>query len=207
MVLELHKLMKATPQRISTLALAGVALFALIVVGLLVVRGRPAREPEALPPSQADYRIKEVRLQELGSGNSHWRLVADQAEAFEREGKTLMRNVKITIEEPTRTWTVTGDEGDLMDATKDVEVRKNVVLVSSDGVRLETETLRWQAKERRVWTTDPVTIYREGAVVKGRGLDAWMSDELTQVKGRVRATFSDHFGSPLALGPNREPAK
>lgn len=195
--------MKSTPQRISGLVLAGVALFALIVVGVLVVKGRLAPKPEDLLPTKADYRIKEVRLQEMGSGNAHWRLVADQAEVFEREGKTLLRRVKITIEEPDRTWTVTGDEGDLTDATKDVEIRKNVVLVGSDGLRLETETLRWQAKERRVWTTDPVTIFRDGAIVKGRGLDAWMADERTQVKGRLRATFSDHLGAPLAHGADK----
>ena len=199
--------MKSAPQRISGLVLTGVALFALIVAGILVVKGRLAREPEETPPTQADYRIKEVRLQELGSGNSRWRLVADQAEVFEREGKTLMRKVKITIEEPSRTWTVTGDEGDLIDATKDVEIRKNVVLVSSDGIRLETDTLRWEAKERRVWTTDPVTIFRDGAIVKGRGLDAWMADERTQVKGRLRATFSDHLGPPPTRGGDRGEAR
>ncbi len=198
--------MKATPQRISAFVLAGVALFALIVTGILFLKGRHAREPEDAPPSQADYRIREVRLQELGGG-SHWRLVADQAEVFQGQGKTLMRNVRITIEEPSRTWTVTGDEGDLIDATKDVEIRKNVVLVSSDGLRLETDTLRWEAKERRVWTTDPVTIFREGAIVRGRGLDAWMVDERTQVKGRLRATFSDRLGPPLTRADDRGDAR
>ena len=198
--------MKATPQRISGFVLAAVALFALIVTGILFVKGRRAPEPEDTPPSQADYRIREVRLQELG-GASRWRLVADQAEVFQGQGKTLMRNVRITIEEPSRTWTVTGDEGDLIDATKDVEIRKNVVLVSSDGIRLETDTLRWEAKERRVWTTDPVTIFREGAIVRGRGLDAWMADERTQVKGRLRATFSDHLGPRLTRGDDRGEAR
>lgn len=195
--------MKPTPQRISGLVLGAVALFAAIVVGTLLIKGRATREADEVPPTNADYRIKEVRLQETGSGESRWRLVADQAEIFERQGKTLMRNVKITIEEPGRTWTVTGDEGDLIDATKDVEIRKNVVLVNSEGIRLETDTLRWEAKERRVWTTDPVTIFRDGVIVRGRGLDAWMSDERTQVKGRLRAVFSDHLGPPLVLGPDR----
>ena len=199
--------MRSTPQRISGFVLAGVALFALIVAGILFAKGRLAREPEDTPPTQADYRIKEVHLQELGSGGSHWRLVADQAEVFEGQGKTLMRNVTITIEEPSRTWTVTGDEGDLIDATKDVELRKNVVLVSSDGIRLETDTLRWEAKERRVWTTEPVTIFREGAIVRGQGLDAWMADERTQVKGRLRATFSDHLGPRLTRGDDRGEAR
>lgn len=183
--------MALSPQRLSGWILTGVTLFALFVAGVLVIKGYLTRDAGDLPPSKADYRFKEIRLQEQGSGRVQWRLTADQAEVFEREGKTVMRKVTITIHEPDRTWTVTGDEGDLLEATKDVEVRKNVVLVSSDGLRLETNTLRWQAKERRVWTGDPVTIFREGAMVKGQGLDAWMAEERTQVRGRLRATFAE----------------
>lgn len=183
--------MTISSRHLSRLILAGVTLFTLLVVGVLLVRGRLAREPGDSPPTKADFRMKEIRLHEQGSGRVEWRLVADQAEIFEREGKTLMRRVTITIEEPDRTWTVTGDEGHLLGATKDVEIRKNVVLVSTDGFRLETDALSWQAKERRVWTTHPVTIFRQGAVVRGQGLDAWIADERTSVKGRLRATFSE----------------
>jgi LPS export ABC transporter protein LptC len=183
--------MTLSAQRLSGWILTGVSVFALFVVGVLVIRGYLAHESGDLPPTKADYRIKEIRLQEQHGGRLQWRLVADQAEVFSREGKTVMRKVTVTIEEPDRTWTVTGDEGDLHDATKDVEIRKNVVLTGSDGLRLETTTLRWQAKERRVWTNDPVTIFRDGAVIQGQGLEAWMADERTQVKGRLRVTFAE----------------
>ena len=186
--------MALSPQRLSRWILTGVTLFALFVAGVLVIKGHLTRDPGDLAPTKADYRIKEVRLQEQGSGKVQWRLTADQAEVFEREGKTVMRKVTITIHEPDRTWTVTGEEGDLLDATKDVEIRKNVVLVSSDGLRLETDRLSWQAKERRLWTSEPVTIFRQGAMVRGQGLEAWMADERTQVKGRLRATFAERAG-------------
>ena len=183
--------MALSAQRLSGWILTGVSVFALFLVGVLLIRGYLAHDPDDLPPTKADYRIKEIRLQEHQSGKLQWRLVADQAEVFSREGKTVMQKVTVTIEEPDRTWTVTGDEGDLHDATKDVEVRKNVVLTGSDGLRLETNTLRWQAKERRLWTNDPVTIFRAGAVIRGQGLEAWMADERTQVKGRLRVTFAE----------------
>jgi LPS export ABC transporter protein LptC len=183
--------MALSTQRLSGWILTGVSLFALFVVGVLLIRGYLAHDPTDLPPTKADYRIKEIRLQEQQSGRLQWRLVADQAEVFSREGKTVMRKVTVTIEEPDRTWTVTGDEGDLYDATKDVEIRKNVVLTGSDGLRLETNTLRWQARERRIWTNEPVTIFRDGAVIQGQGLEAWMGDERTQVKGRLRVTFAE----------------
>ncbi len=178
-------------RRSSLFILAGVGLFVLGLVAVLVIRARTT--PSGLtdsPPTKADYRIKEVHLQEAGSGNLHWTLDADQAEVFEREGKTLLRRVSITIRGPERSWHATAEEGDLIQPARDVTIRKNVVVTSSDGLRLETEVLRWEADERKVWTEVPVTLYQKGVVVTGRGLEHNLDEDRTRVTGRVRATFS-----------------
>jgi LPS export ABC transporter protein LptC len=106
-----------------------------------------------------------------------------------------MKKVTIKVDQPIRgastprSWTVTSDEGELNQGTKDVELRGHVVLVSSDGLRLETQRLRWDADGQRVWTDEPVTIYRTGAVVRGSGFESRVAEEATNVKGRVRAVF------------------
>ena len=185
-------------KKLSFSILVCVALFVLILAGVLITRGRTVQnDPTDFPLTKADLRIKEIHLQEEGSENVLWKLNADQAEVFEREGKTVLRGVTITIQEPDRTWTVTGEEGDLLDATKDVTIRKNVVLVSSDGTRLETDYLHWQAKEKKVWTDAPVTLSRKGAVITGQGLETRLAEERTAVKGRVRATFTQSRSGPL----------
>lgn len=177
----------------------GVVLFVLILTGVVIVRGRTAqRAPAELPPTRADYRITEIHLQEERNEKVHWKLDADQAEIFEKEGKTILRQVTLTIQEPDRTWKVSGEEGDLLDATKDVAIRKNVVLVSSDGTRLETDHLRWQAKEKRVWTDAPVTLSGKGATITGTGLETWLEEERTAVRGPVRAIFARTPSGPLA---------
>jgi len=76
-------------------------------------------------------------------------------------------------------------------ATKNLEIRKNVVLTSSDGVRLETNVLRWQGAEKRLWTDEPVRISRGGAVADGSSLEVRMGEEYTILGGRVRAVFSE----------------
>lgn len=178
----------------------GVVLFVLILTGIVIIRGRTApRAPAELPPTRADYRITEIRLQEERNEKVRWKLDADQAEVFEKEGKTILRQVTLTIQEPDRTWKVSGEEGDLVDATKDVAIRKNVVLVSSDGTRLETDHLRWQAKEKRVWTDAPVTLYGKGAMITGKGLETWLEEERTAVRGPVRAIFARTPSGLLAL--------
>jgi LPS export ABC transporter protein LptC len=177
-------------RKIPIAILTCVVIFLVVVVGLLLTKSRGAR---AVPPeaaqSKADFRIKEVHLQEESKG-SRWQLDAEYGEIFEDQGRTVMKKVVVRVEEPARVWTVRADEGDMVRDTKDVELRGNVVLETSDGLRLETARLAWVAKEQRAWTDRPVTIYRSGVVVKGQGFESRVNEEATTVKGRVRAVVT-----------------
>jgi LPS export ABC transporter protein LptC len=177
-------------RKLPLVILGCVVAFLLAMAGVLVTKSRGAK-PQPPEPAQtkADYRIKEVHLQEEGGGRANWQLDADYGEVFEDQGKTLMRKVTIRINEPARAWTVQSDEGELLRDTKDVELRGHVVVVSSDGLRLETPRLNWVAKEQRVWTDQPVTIWRSGMVVRGQGFESRSKEEMTTVKGRLRATI------------------
>jgi LPS export ABC transporter protein LptC len=64
-----------------------------------------------------------------------------------------------------------------------------VVVTSNDGLRLETSVLRWEAAGKRLWTDAPVTLTRNGSVVRGSGMDVRIDDETTTITGPVRATF------------------
>lgn len=189
--------------RLATGITLGVILFVAAVVGVLIGKGhRAPASPEEVVSSQADQEIKEIHIQEDGKlGAYRWSLDAERAESFPGTGKTFLRKVTIGVEEPTRRWKVTSDEGDLVQDTRDVELRGNVVLVSSEGLRVETTILRWANADGRAWTEQPVTIYRSGAVVTGTGLEARPSEEITLVRGRVSATFGgDKGGAKTPVG-------
>jgi LPS export ABC transporter protein LptC len=178
----------------------GVILFVTVVIGVLIVKGHRAAAPrEEVVSSAADQQIREIHIQEDAKGGGYrWSLDAERADSFPGTGKTLLRKVTIGVEEPGRRWKVTSDEGDIVQDTRDVELRGNVVLVSSEGMRVETTVLRWVNAEGRAWTEQPVTIYRAGGVVKGTGLEARPSEETTLIHGRVTATFSVSKGSAPA---------
>ncbi len=166
-----------------------VAVFVVGVTTTLVVRSRSARvEPTGPAPSTADLQIKQVDLEEEGEG-VRWRLKADQALMYDEAGYTDLRKLTAIIYQRDRTWTIVGDEGRLERATNNVEVRKNVVVVSDDGLQLETTILYWNAANKRLWTDAPVTLSKAGSVVLGTSLDVLMTEEATTVGGRVRATF------------------
>jgi len=169
----------------------GVILFVTMVIGVLIVKGHRAPPPrEEAMSSQADQALKEVHLQEdAKSGSYRWSLDAERAESLPDSGKTSLWKVTIGVQDTDRSWKVTSDEGDLITDTKDVELRGNVVLVSSEGLRVETTVLRWNNAEGRAWTDQPVTLYKGAGVVKGFGLDVRPAEEIAFVRGRVKAVF------------------
>jgi len=167
-----------------------VAVFVVAVGITLVVRKRTARV-ESLGPAlaSADLRIKDVDLEEVTNG-VRWLLRAEQALMYDQEGRTNLRNLTVRVFQKDRSWTILGDEGDLDQKTKNVEIRKNVVITSSDGLRMDTSVIHWDADAQRLWTDEPVTLSRDGSVIQGTAFDMTTDDENATVAGRVRATFT-----------------
>jgi LPS export ABC transporter protein LptC len=168
-----------------------VAVFVLAVTATLVTRSRTARVESAAgpPPTTADLRIKEVDLEEVTKG-VRWRLRAEQALMYDQEGRTNLKKLTVRVFQKDRSWTILGEEGDLDKASKNVEIRKNVVITSSDGLRMDTSVIRWDANAQRLWTDEPVTLSRDGSVIQGTAFDMTTEDEAATVSGRVRATFT-----------------
>jgi len=176
-------------RRLAPLILAGVAVFTVVVSGILVANRKAVPVESSRGSSSADLTVKEVNIREE-SDKVRWHLTAKQAMVFDREGRTSLREVSIEVQEPERSWTIRGEEGDLFHARNDIEIRRHVVLISSDGLRLETDVLRWSNGDKRVWTDVPVKITHPSGVVTGSALDVRVADEATTVGGRVRATFA-----------------
>ncbi len=168
--------------------LAGVTVFTMVVAGVLLANRKAVPVESGRGTSSADLTVKEASIREE-SGKVRWHLTAKQAMVFDREGRTSLRDVAVEVQEPERSWTIRGEEGDLFHARNDVEIRRHVVLISSDGLRLETDVLRWSNGDKRVWTDAPMKITHPSGVVTGSGLDVRVADETTTIGGRVRATF------------------
>ena len=140
--------------------LAVVVVFVVAVTVVLVVRSRSVSVDALGPsPSAADLQIKEVDLEEETRG-IRWRLKAEQALMYDKAGQTQLRKLVANIYQAERSWTIVGEEGELDRSTNNVEVRRSVVVTSNDGLRLETEVLRWEAAAKRLWTDAPVVITR-----------------------------------------------
>jgi LPS export ABC transporter protein LptC len=179
-------------RRLAHVTLAVVVAFVLVVAATLYARTR-AREVEPVvgpAPVKADLNVKEVRIEEE-AGKVRWRLTAEQALMWDERGagRTELRRVNVEVDEPDRSWSIVSDEGEYHQKEKKIELRGNVVVTSSDGLRLETDVLRWNGDERRLWTDTPVTLSSRGGIIKGRTLEVAMASDATTIGGRVRARF------------------
>jgi LPS export ABC transporter protein LptC len=179
-------------RRLAHVILTVVVAFVLVVAATLYTRTR-AREVEAPvgpAPVKADLNVKEVRIEEE-AGKVRWRLTAEQALMWDEKGagRTELRKVSVEVDEPDRSWSIVGDEGEYLQKERKIELRGHVVVTSSDGLRLETDVLRWNGDEGRLWTDAPVTLSGRGGVVKGRTLEVAMASDATTIGGRVRARF------------------
>ena len=185
----------AVTRRMSELGIVevhqGVADKRAALLAMLERLGIEARDAAVMGDDLPDIAV--MKLAGLGLAPSD----AARAASLPDSGKTSLWKVTVGVQDSDRTWKVTSEEGDLIKDTKDVELRGNVVLISSEGLRVETSVLRWNNAEGRAWTDQPVTIYKGGGVVTGFGLDARPSDEIAFVRGRVKATF----GGPKDSGP------
>lgn len=190
-------------RRLSTLFLV---CFLAVLAGLSGVVawkivGRRAPAPVQQPSQQAEYQIKDVHINETLDGNLRWTLNADQAEVYDQKGITVMRKVVIQVFSQDGNWTVTGDEGTLDNNRRNVTLKGNVVIRSSDGLEMRTATLGWDNERRTLATDDAVDINREGTTITGMGLAVRMQEETAAIRRNVRVVITDRAKSNLSLFP------
>src|SRR5262245_37870732 len=124
-------------RNVARVLLVVVAVFVAAVTAMLVARSRTAQVESTGPsPSSADLQVKEVDLEEETKG-VRWRLKAELALMYDEAGLTQLRKPHAIIYERKRAWTIVGEEGELDRNTNNVHVRRNVIVTSDDGVRLE----------------------------------------------------------------------
>ena len=112
------------------------------------VVGRRGPTPVQQAPQQAEYQIKDIRINETLDGSLRWTLDADQAEVYDQRGITVMRKVVIKVFSRDGSWIVTSDEGTLDNAKRDVSLNGNVVIQSSEGLEMRAPTLAWRFSGR-----------------------------------------------------------
>ncbi len=118
-----------------------------------------------------DQIISGFSLTETAMGAKDWHMEADRAYVYEKRNVLEAEAIEVTFFDKTGEVrsVLKADYGKLNRGSDDMEATGNVVVTSSDGVILETETLRWDSELRKIMSEDSVKIVRDEDVLTGWG--------------------------------------
>ncbi|MGQ9706574.1 MAG: LPS export ABC transporter periplasmic protein LptC [bacterium] len=120
-----------------------------------------------------DQKIEDFTLTETYKGNEEWRLVADCADVYEQ--MKVAKAVNITIEfyeKGKRSSILTADWGTIDLGSNDMVAYNNVIVISSDGTKLETSKLRWDAFDAHIRSDEKVRFTKNESIIYGVGFES-----------------------------------
>lgn len=198
-----------------TLTLAGGALaglFALLVGGWGLWRVAVVERAVATPPPPAasargpELIIQGVHMVETKDGAKLWEVRADQAEVFEKDGVSHLRQigapVEVVLHSPQGALTALAGEAVIDLKTKDVTLRGDVRGRSDKETDLRTASLHWVAATRLLHTKDSVVLTRGGLVSVGKGMEAETNLEKVRILGGISSQMAGTPEAPAAPAPS-----
>ncbi len=94
-------------------------------------------------------------------------------------------------ESGSKTSVLVADSGLIQEKKQKFEARGNVVVTTQEGVKLVTESLRWNPETNKIVTDDFVTITKGKDVITGIGLEADQQLKHFVIKKKVQAEIKD----------------
>jgi LPS export ABC transporter protein LptC len=183
-------------RKVKIAILASVVLIGGIVLIILWsnLQDKNASERREVPPEiltgGADAHLEKIRFVEDRQGQKTWELEAKSIQQYQDQNVIFLEEVKVTFfAKEGRSFVVSGKQGKINQNSKDMELSGDVVLVSSDGYRLETHSVSYHHSEKRISTSDPVVIEGGKIRVEGRGMLVDMESKILKVLNKVKAQW------------------
>jgi LPS export ABC transporter protein LptC len=117
----------------------------------------------------ADLTIEDIHYVETKGEKKAWELKAKTGQHFREADYTTLEDLTVTFyAEGGRIITLKGNSGSVR-GREEIEVSGDVVIISSDGYRVTTNSLHYSDEKQQISTDDPVTLEGKGVQVKGVG--------------------------------------
>jgi len=117
---------------------------------------------------ESDQQINEFSLSGYGEkGKKSWDLSGNSADIFTEVVK--LKSVTGNLYGKEENIKLTADNGDFNKVDGKVHLEQNVIVTTSSGMKLTTDSLDWDRKASSVATKDPVNIQRDNMIIDGVG--------------------------------------
>ena len=149
------------------------------------------KPPIVEPTSAADLKLDWLRYTETREGIKEWELEAASAQYFKEDGSVVFEKVRAAFfGKNEQTYSMEGEKGRLNTQTKAIEAFDGVKLETSDGYRLETRSLRYQADKRELSTGDPVEMYGPQGKLTGTGIIVHLDQQRIKILRQVAVVLT-----------------
>lgn len=177
-------------------SLKGVLLSVFLAVALSGCQGRTPSTPRGEEIRIPDQEARDFTLTESSEGRKNWTLWASYAAMYNDRNLVDAQTVRIEFfdDQGAKNSTLVADQGLVHQRTNDLEARGNVRVVTTSGVTLETDSLRWRNARRKIVSDAFVKVTRGGDVVTGYGFESDPNLEHFHLAREVRAEVRDEAG-------------
>ena len=169
----------------------------LLISGVVIVsiwanlQGRKrAEEKEKLPEVTtrgADTRLERIHLVEDKHGKKTWELEAKSIQQHQDQNLMILEDIKVIYyAKDGRLFTITGQQGKVYQDSKDIELNGDVVVTSSDGYRMRTQSVAYRNREKTASTEDPVELEGDQIQMTGKGMIVDMEGKWFRLLRQVR---------------------
>ncbi len=161
-------------------------------------------EKRVSPISTTSQIMRGVKLVETGATGKEWELEADYAQGYKEKGTWKMQGVTVRYYgTKNMVYKVTGDSGTIEIETKNMEVYGNVVMETSDGFVMKSQSLFFNSKTRELTTDDFINVTgpkSEGIFeLTGRGFKADMKTNIMDLRQDVKALRAISLGKEMNI--------
>ncbi len=166
-------------------SLGGVAV--LLWIALAPEKTSPPPKPELA----ADLKLDRVHYLETREGVKEWELEAVSAVYFKDDNSIVLEKVRaVFYGKDQESYVLLGEKGKYNTQTKVIEVSDGVKIDSSQGYRLRTRSLTYQAEQRELRTSDPVEMKGPDLEVTGVGMVVDLNRQRVKILGGVTTVLS-----------------
>jgi LPS export ABC transporter protein LptC len=175
----------ATARRWLTIGVAGLVAIAFVSGCGQAHRAAPGAATGELP----DQEVGDFMVTETDAGRPEWTMHARSAAMYNARNVLVARGVRIDFfdEKGELSSTLTAREGEMQQVRRDMVARGNVVLQTTEGTRMSTESLRFLNESQRILSDEFVRVERRGDVLTGYGFESDPALKHFEFKRRVQA--------------------
>jgi len=177
-----------------------ILIFMVLIGGFVLInlwlnlQERKGEEEKAEPPEishdRADMHMEKIRLVEDKQGRKTWELEAKTIQQYQDENVMVLEEVKVTFYgKDGRSFVLSGKQGKVYQNSKDIELKGDVLLTSSDGYWLKTQSVAYHHQKKKATTSDSVEIEGEQIRLEGKGMEVDMEAQTFKILHQVKTRW------------------